>query len=96
MTTVSISRLKAQLSEFVKLVRSGQEVLVTDRGLPVARLVPLDTGSWVDARAAELVDNGLAKPPISSLPKDFWDRPRPADPKSRILDALVVERSEGR
>lgn len=96
MVKASISILKARLSEYVKLVRSGQEVLVTDRGMPVARIVPLDSGHWMETRIMELVDTGLAKPPASPLPKDFWKRPRPADPKSGVLEALLEERSEGR
>lgn len=96
MTSVSISRLKARLSEYVKLVRSGQEVLITDRGEAVARIVPLDPARWMDARATELVDSGLAKAPLSPLPKDFWKRPRPPDPQSSVLDALLEERAEGR
>jgi prevent-host-death family protein len=36
----SASRLKAKLGQYMRAVRSGKEVVVTDRGEPVARLVP--------------------------------------------------------
>ena len=36
----SSSRLKAKLGQYMRAVRSGKEVVVTDRGQPVARLVP--------------------------------------------------------
>ena len=96
MDRVSISALNARLSEYVKRVRSGEEVLVTDRGIPVARLVPLDSARWMETRLEELVENGLAKPPASRLPKDFWKRARPLDREGRVLEALLAERSEGR
>jgi prevent-host-death family protein len=96
MVRVSISSLKARLSDYVKLVRNGEEVVVTDRGIPVARIVPLDSARWVKTRVMELVESGLARPPSSPLPKDFWKRPRPSDPDGRVLDALLEERSEGR
>lgn len=37
---VGIRRLKNHLSEFVARVRNGEIVVVTDRGVVVARLVP--------------------------------------------------------
>jgi prevent-host-death family protein len=40
MKAVGIRELKAKLSEYVRLVRSGEVVLVTDRGEVVAELSP--------------------------------------------------------
>jgi len=96
MVKASISRLKSRLSDYVKLVRNGEEVLITDRGLPVARIVPLDSERWLKTRVMELVESGLAKPPAAKLPKDFWKLPRPADPEGHGLRALLEERREGR
>lgn len=36
----SSSRLKAKLGQYMRAVRAGGEVVVTDRDQPVARLVP--------------------------------------------------------
>jgi prevent-host-death family protein len=36
----SSSRLKARLGQYMRAVRAGDEIVVTDRDLPVARLVP--------------------------------------------------------
>jgi len=41
MKTVKISELKANLSANLRLVSSGEEVLVCDRNRPVARIVPV-------------------------------------------------------
>lgn len=40
MKSVGIRELKNRLSEYIREVRSGEEVLVTDRGDVVAELVP--------------------------------------------------------
>ncbi len=40
MKTVGLRELKNRLSEYVRAVRSGEGVLVTDRGEVVAELVP--------------------------------------------------------
>lgn len=37
---VGVRELKAKLSEYVSRAAAGQSVVVTDRGTPVARLVP--------------------------------------------------------
>ena len=45
---VGIRELKAHLSEYVAQVSNGGEIVVTDRGRPVARLVPYMATSEVD------------------------------------------------
>jgi prevent-host-death family protein len=50
MKTVGLRELKNRLSEYVREVRSGEGVLVTDRGEVVAELVP--PGQVKDSRAA--------------------------------------------
>jgi prevent-host-death family protein len=42
MTRVSSSELKAKMGQYMRAVRAGQEVVVTDRDRPVARLVPFE------------------------------------------------------
>lgn len=37
----SIRDMKNRLSEYLRRVRAGREVVITDRGKPVARLVPV-------------------------------------------------------
>jgi prevent-host-death family protein len=41
MKTASVSELKSHLSEYLSRVKAGSEILITDHGKPVARLVPL-------------------------------------------------------
>ncbi len=40
MTTVGIRTLKNRLSEYLRVAQSGERVIVTNRGAPVADLVP--------------------------------------------------------
>lgn len=63
MKTVGIRELKNRLSEYLRAVRVGERVLVTDRGEVVAELVPPDTGSreaGVPAALLVLARRGLA------------------------------------
>jgi len=41
MKIAAVSKLKAYLSDYLNQVKAGTEVLITDRGKPVARLVPI-------------------------------------------------------
>ena len=92
---VSIGRLKARLSEYLRRVRAGQGIVVTDRGRPVARLWSLEGDPAVEGRVAELVRSGLARAPERALDLRFLDEPRPGDPEGRSLEAVLEERSEG-
>lgn len=55
---IGIRELRADLSRFVRRVRDGEEIVVTDRGKAVARLVPLDGERKLD----RLIREGLVTP----------------------------------
>ncbi len=93
--TVSIARFKARLSEYLSAVRAGEEVIVTDRGQPVAKLAPLDTAQAKESRLAELIRAGLVRESGGALGEDFLREPRPSDPEGRSLEAVIEERAEG-
>jgi prevent-host-death family protein len=62
MKTVSVSALKAGLSRYLRIVRRGGEVQVTDRGVPIARLVGIDLRAGPDLdRLARLVRAGVVR-----------------------------------
>ena len=95
MTSASISELKARLSAYLDIVRDGEEVLVTDRGRLIARLAPVQGSELEESRRDLLLRSGRLRAPTKALPKGFWRRTRPMDPKGRSLAALLEERSEG-
>ena len=59
---VGIRELKNGLSKYIDRVRAGEEVIVTDRGRPVARLSSVDAS---EDRLADLVAEGLVRAPVS-------------------------------
>jgi prevent-host-death family protein len=92
----SISEAKAKLSALLERVKAGETVTITDRGVPVAQITPLVSGSEVDwdARLQRLAREGVIRLPKQKLPPG-WLSSRPL-PKSResVLDALLEERRE--
>ena len=96
MPTAAVSDLKARLSEYLKRVKGGAEILITDRGRPVARLVPVSSHKTKREALVEMEKQGLIKIGSGKLPKDFWSLPRPKDPKGAVRSAMLEERKEGR
>ncbi len=56
---VAISMFRAELSSWIERARAGEEVVLTDRGTPVARLLPVDTAPLLD----QLVQRGVLSRP---------------------------------
>ena len=95
MKQASVAELKARLSEYLAAAKRGEDVIVTDRGRPVARLTGLEGANHWDARIEELVRAGLLHPPRRKLPRAFLKAQLPQDPEGRLSQALDQERKEG-
>lgn len=75
---VAVTELRAHLSDWLTRARDGEEIVVTDRGIPVARILGVDT----TATLVRLVEDGtIARPRNESRPKARGlARPRPRRP----------------
>ncbi|HXK06154.1 MAG TPA: hypothetical protein VMS37_27400 [Verrucomicrobiae bacterium] len=72
MGTVNIAQLKDQLSSFLHRVRAGEELVIRDRNLPIAKIVPLH-GDDGDTEELALVASGHMTLPTRQLDqKQFW------------------------
>jgi prevent-host-death family protein len=56
-TIVGIRELKAQLSRYVRQVKAGTTLVITERGKPVGRIVPIKPS--VEAQMQDLLQTGL-------------------------------------
>lgn len=93
--TAKVSELKAGLSAYLARVKSGGEVVVTDRGTPVAKLVPIPrTADHEMERLRDLERRGLITLGTGTIPPEFWDMPMPEDPGDGVLKALLEKREE--
>lgn len=93
MEIAGVTEVKARLSEYLRRVRGGEEVVVTDRGRPVARIVPVIDR---DGHLAELERRGLIRAPRHELGADFLDRRGPRISGGSLAEAVTEERREGR
>jgi prevent-host-death family protein len=97
MKRAAVSALKATLSACLAKVKSGDEILVMERGKPIAKLVPVPKDREVTSgRLLDLARAGLVRLGTGKLPPGFWKLPRPKQAKRRGLKALLADRAEGR
>ncbi len=83
---VGVRELKNSLSAYLRRARAGEHIVVTDRGVTVARLVPPD----LPPHLIEMIRQGRLTPPRRRLPTPF--RPvLPYEPGSPLLSDLVIE-----
>jgi prevent-host-death family protein len=95
MKTATVLKLKASLSEYLRSVKAGEEVMITERGRPIARLTPAVNSNVFADRLAEMEKHGLIKLGSGKLPKGFWNLPRPKNPKGLVTKAALQEREHG-
>lgn len=93
MKSVQIAQLKAKLSEFISIVKSGNEIIVMDRGRPVATLSPFRGIESLQ----ELVKSGQVRPPKMKLPTHFYTQKEASvrDPHAMARKSLNDEREGG-
>ena len=62
---VTISTLRAELASWIQRAQDGEEIIVTERGTPVARLLSVDTAPLLE----QLTQRGvLSKPQRAGRP----------------------------
>ena len=83
---VGTRELKNKLSEYIRRVKKGQTVIVTERGNVVAQLIPPQ--QTIEERLWAMVEAGLAE----------WNgkKPKPHKPKiinksGRLISDLIME-----
>jgi len=90
MSQVGVRALKQNASAVVAEAAAGGEVTITDRGRPVAQLVPI-ASSRLDA----LVASGRARPakrPLSTLPAPSRRKPGRSSLSATLAEMRAAER----
>jgi prevent-host-death family protein len=99
MIAVNIAELKARLSSYLQRVRSGEEIVIRDRNLPVAKLVPL-LSSEVSAQELALAASGQLRLPTEEFnERKFWSigsRDPVTDEVVEIAERVISREREDR
>ncbi len=91
-----MSELKTSLSEFLLGVKSGEEVLITERGRPIARIVPAIEAETGGDRKKRLIRAGILRAGSARLSPDLLKPSPVSDPEGKTLRGLLEERRSGR
>ena len=90
MKTVGSRELKNRLGRYLKLVGRGETLIVTDRGKPVARIVPTspsqEEGESLDQVLKQLEEEGHLK--LGTRP---FRRFKPIRLKGKPLSKMILE-----
>jgi prevent-host-death family protein len=82
---VSVSALRAELKQWIDLARSGEDVVITDRGVPVARLSGIASTDLLTRLQREGL---LIAPPADRPAAAVHDRNRPVQALSGLARRL--------
>ena len=85
MSQVGIRALRDNLSRYISRVREGEEVVVTDHGKAVARIVPLDRPGLLERLVAE----GVVTPPLD---RERTPLPRRITPTAPVSPLIIEDR----
>jgi len=84
---VGARELKVRLGRYLRRVRQGHRLVVTDRGQPVAELCPIGGEAGTESVLVELEARGVVTRPTRKGLVPF----RPIDSRGSLLSTAVVE-----
>ena len=79
-----------QFSKAIKAVRAGKEVVLTERGRPIAVIKPITATDALEVAMQAMVDDGFLKPASRKgpTPTPRW---RPVRVKGKSLSQTVID-----
>jgi prevent-host-death family protein len=89
MKTTTVSEARNGLSALLKRVKGGETVLITHRGIPIARIEPVHAPDDPTGRLDRLVRAGIIRPGSGNVPASILAGPtvRAASMGGSVLDA---------
>ncbi len=92
--SASVVQFKARMSEYLRQVKAGGELLITERGVPIVRVTPLDDAERKSTRRLRLARAGQIKPGRGRVPKVLQSPPEGERTGEGVLGALLAERGD--
>jgi prevent-host-death family protein len=84
---VPVTELRAHLSDWLEHARTGEEIVVTERGVPIARITGIDESSTLERLTLE----GVISRPVIPTKIKAAGRKRPT-PTSSVADLVSEQR----
>lgn len=93
MRSTNIADLRNRLTQYLREVRAGEEIIVRDRQRPIAKIVPF-TVDDEDPDDAALVAGGLMRKGSGALPPSFWKARRSSVTLHKAAAAVRADRDD--
>lgn len=92
MKSAAVAHLKASLSEYLSKVKRGEEIIITDRGNPIAKIIPFQDPKGTSRKY--LAKLGILELGTGKIDKIFIEPSPIKDPTDSILQYFLKEREE--
>lgn len=94
MRSVNIAELKNRLSHYLTFAKAGEEIIIRDRNLPVAKLVPFAAEEGSDEELLLVAAGKMRLPQTSVEVNDLLKIPTGRVPASNAIQALMDDRED--
>lgn len=94
MKSVNVAELRNKLSSYLNEVKAGQEIVVSERNEPIARIIPLKPPSDDEKELLALAAAGKVRLGEGPIGEDFWELPGPNVPPDVLRRVMEEERDE--
>jgi prevent-host-death family protein len=94
MRSVNVAELKNQLSKYLSFAKGGEEVVIRDRNLPVAKLVPFSAKGADDQELMLVAAGKMRLPQVRLDMKDLLKIPTGSVAGNKAIRAVLADREE--
>ena len=94
MRSVNVAELKNQLSKYLSFPKGGEEVVIRDRSLPVAKLVPFSAGDAYHQELVLVAAGKLRLPKARLSVSDLRKIPTGSVKGNKAMRAVLADREE--
>ncbi len=93
MRSVSVAERKNRLSEYLTFARGGEEVVIRDRNLPVAKLVPFSAEGADDHEQVLVAAGKMRLSKVRLNVKEFLKIPTGSVAGNKVIQAVLTDRA---
>src|SRR5574341_1862989 len=99
MKSVNVADLKDNLNSYLHRVIEGEEILIRNRNMPVAKIIPLRYEEDADSEEVSLAAEGKLRLAEKKMSREFWKRfwslPAPEVSFKDAVEAVLADRKKG-
>ncbi len=96
MHSVNVAELKNRLSTYLAFAKAGEVVVIRDRNLPVAKLIPFLADDASDEELVLVASGAMLLPEEPLNVEEFLKMPKATVKGCRATQAILDERNEDR